>query len=143
MRRSSGQLSTGPRCRRRVVILAFPLLLLSSFAPASFAQAADDATSAEQQRVAAIETKLNELNDALSQTEKLLEKSRAEIQALHAQLDALRSQSAGTSASVPPSDSPQDANADHPQQLEAIREQQDAMQAEIKQHDQSKVETFS
>src|ERR1700753_2038218 len=109
MRRSPGQLSTGPRCRRRVVILAFPLLLLSSFAPVSFAQAADGATAAEQQRVAAIETKLNELNDSLSQTEKLLEKSRAEIQALHAQLDALRSQSAGTSASVPPSDSPQDA----------------------------------
>jgi uncharacterized coiled-coil protein SlyX len=142
MRRSSGQLSTGPRCRRRVVILAFPLLLLASFAPVSFAQAADEATAAEQQRVVAIETKLNELNDALSQTEKMLEKSRAEIQALHAQLDALRAQSAGTSASVPPPDT-QNANTDHPQELEGIREQQDAMQAEIKQHDQSKVETFS
>ena len=142
MRRSSGQLSTGPRCRRDVVILAFPLLLLASFTPVSFAQAADDATAAEQQRVVAIETKLNELNDALSQTEKMLEKSRAEIQALHAQLDALRTQSAGTSTSVAPADT-QKANADHPQELEALREQQDAMQAEIKQHDQSKVETFS
>jgi uncharacterized coiled-coil protein SlyX len=142
MRRSSGQLSTGPRCRRKVVILAFPLLFLASFTPVSFAQAADNATAAEQQRVAAIEAKLNELNDALSQTEKMLDKSRAEIQALHAQLDALRAQSAGTSAGVPPPDT-QDANADHPQQLEVLGEQQDAMQAEIKQHDQSKVETFS
>jgi uncharacterized coiled-coil protein SlyX len=142
MRRSSGQLSTGPRCRRNVVILAFPLLLLASFTPVSFAQAADDASAAEQQRVVAIETKLNELNDALSQTEKMLEKSRAEIQALHAQLDALRAQGAGTSASVPPPDT-QNANTDRPQELEAMREQQDAMQAEIKQHDQSKVETFS
>jgi uncharacterized coiled-coil protein SlyX len=142
MRRSSGQLSTGPRCRRKVVILAFPLLLLASFTPVSFAQAADDATAAEQQRVVAIETKLNELNDALSQTEKMLEKSRAEIQALHAQLDALRAQSAGTSASVLPPDT-QNANTDHPQEVEAMREQQDAMQAEIKQHDQSKVETLS
>ena len=142
MRRSSGQLSMGPRCRRKVVILGFPILLLASFTPVSFAQAADDATAAEQQRVVAIETKLNELNDALSQTEKMLEKSRAEIQALHAQLDALRAQSAGTSASVPPSDT-QNANTDHPQELDALREQQDAMQAEIKQHDQSKVETFS
>ena len=33
--------------------------------------------------MAAIETRLNELNEALSQTEKMLEKSRAEIQALH------------------------------------------------------------
>src|SRR5450631_756796 len=142
MRRSSGQLSMGPRCRRKVVILGFPILLLASFTPVSFAQAADDATAAEQQRVVAIETKLNELNDALSQTEKMLEKSRAEIQALHAQLDALRAQSAGTSASVPPSDT-QNANTAHPQELDALREQQDAMQAEIKQHDQSKVETFS
>src|SRR5271170_6046900 len=74
MRRSSGQLSTGPRCRRKVVILAFPLLLLASFTPVSFAQAADDAAAVEQQRVLAIETKLNELNDTLSQTEKMLEK---------------------------------------------------------------------
>jgi uncharacterized coiled-coil protein SlyX len=124
--------------------LAFPLLLLASFTPVSFAQAADGATSAEQQRVVAIETKLNELNDALSQTEKMLEKSRAEIQALHAQLDALRAQGAGASgsASVPPQDT-QNAATEHPPQLEAMREQQDAMQAEIKQHDQSKVETFS
>ncbi len=142
MRRSSGQLSTGPRCRRRVVILAFSLLLLASFTPTSFAQATDDATAAEQQRVAAIETKLNELNDALSQTEKMLEKSRAEIQALHAQLDTLRAQSAGASASVPPADA-QHGNTAQPPELEAMREQQDAMQAEIKQHDQSKVETFS
>jgi hypothetical protein len=148
MRRSSGQPSTGPRCRREVVILAFPLLLLASFTPAAFAQAANDAATADQQRVVAIETKLNELNDALSQTEKMLEKSRAEIQALHAQLDALRAQTAATSAGVPApdppqNDPPQNANTDHPQELEAMREQQDAMQAEIKQHDQSKVETFS
>jgi uncharacterized coiled-coil protein SlyX len=142
MRRSSGQLSTGPRCRRRVVFLAFPLLLLASFTHIIFAQAADDATAAEQQRVVAIETKLNELNDALSQTEKMLEKSRAEIQALHGQLDALRAQSAGASASVPPPEA-QNADTNHPQELEAMHEQQDAMQAEIKQHDQSKVETFS
>jgi uncharacterized coiled-coil protein SlyX len=130
--------------------LAFPLLLLASFAPVSFAQAAGDTTAADQQRVAAIETKLNELNDALSQTEKMLEKSQAEIQVLHAQLDALRAQSAGASASVPPPDIQNDTQNDtqnavtaRPSELEAMREQQDAMQAEIKQHDQSKVGTFS
>jgi uncharacterized coiled-coil protein SlyX len=142
MRRSSGQLFTGPRCRREVVILAFQLVLLASFTPASFAQSVNDATAADQQRVVAIETKLNELNDALSQTEKMLEKSRAEIQALHAQLDALRAQTAAAPPAVPIPDA-QNASDDHPQELEAIREQQDAMQAEIKQHDQTKVETFS
>ena len=118
------------------------LLLLALFAPASFAQTANDATPADQERVVAIETKLNELNDALIQTEKMLEKSRAEIQALHAQLDALRAQTAAASSSAPAQD-PQNANTDHPQELEALREQQEAMQAEIKQHDQTKVETFS
>ena len=92
----------------------------------------------------AIEAKLDELNEALSQTEKMLEKSRAEIQSLHSQLDALRAQTAATSLSTAASDL-QDANAGPPrsQDLEAMREQQDAMQAEIKQHDQTKVETFS
>ena len=36
----------------------------------------------------------------------------------------------------------QNADTDHPQELEALHEQQEAMQAEIKQHDQTKVETF-
>src|SRR5580704_18684342 len=142
MRRSSGQLSTGLSYRSQFVILAFDLVLLAFFAPASLAQTANNGTAADQERVVAIETKLNELNDALTQTEQMLEKSRAEIQALHAQLDALRAQNAGTSASVPPPDT-QNADTSHPAQLEAMREQQDAMQAEIKQHDQSKVETFS
>ena len=119
------------------------LLFLASFAPASFAQAADDASSADQQRVAAIETKLNELNEALSQTEKMLEKSRAEIQSPASQLDALRAQTAAASASVRPARIRRMRTPIHPQELDALREQQDAMQAEIKQHDQTKVETFS
>jgi uncharacterized coiled-coil protein SlyX len=114
------------------------------FTPRSIAQVANDTTAADQQRMVAIETKLNELNDALSQTEKMLEKSRAEIQALHSQLDALRAQTGATPTGVTASDA-QNASADHPQSenLDALREQQDAMQAEIKQHEQTKVETFS
>src|SRR6202035_429653 len=109
MRRSSGQLSTGPSYRSQFSILAFDLLLLALFAPASLAQTANNVTAADQERVVAIETKLNELHDALTQTEKMLEKSRAEIQALHAQLDALRAQTAAASSSVPASE-PQNAN---------------------------------
>jgi uncharacterized coiled-coil protein SlyX len=105
---------------------------------------ANDANSADPQRVAAIEAKLDELNDALSQTEKMLEKSRAEIQSLHSQLDTLRAQTAGQAPETTTAD-PQDADAGPPrrEELDALREQQDAMQAEIKQHDQTKVETFS
>lgn len=138
MRRLSGQLSTGASCRRVSAFLAFALILSST--PA----VAQDSGSNDQQRMVAIEAKLDELNEALSQTEKMLEKSRTEIQSLHSQLDELRAQTAATSLSTAASDL-QDANAGPPpsQDLAAIREQQDAMQAEIKQHEQTKVETFS
>ena len=74
----------------------------------------------------------------------MLEKSRAEIQSLHSQLDALRAQTPAASLSAAASDL-QDANAGQAgsEDLAAMREQQDAMQAEIKQHEQTKVETFS
>lgn len=147
MRRSSGRLSTGAGCRREPAILAFGLILsmfssTAFFTPRSIAQAADGSTSTDQQRMVAIETRLNELTEALSQTEKMLEKSRAEIQTLHSQLDALRAQTAPIPAGATSSEA-QSADAGHGQDLEAMREQQDAMQAEIKQHDQTKVETFS
>src|ERR1700689_4665907 len=119
----------------------FVLLLLLSGAVAlkSFAQVVENQGSPDQQQVVAIETRLNQLTETLSQTEKMLDKSRAEIQALRSQLDALRAQTgaASPSGAAPPS---QDEGYSHSQDLEAIREQQDAMQAEIKQHEQSKVE---
>ncbi len=138
MRPLSGRLSTGARCRRECTFLALGLILSST--PAL----ANDSSSTEQQQMAAIETRLNDLNEALTQTQQLLEKSRAEIQALHSELDTLRAQTAATSNSNTASDPP-DAKAGSPgnEDLEAMREQQDAMQAEIKQHDQTKVETFS
>jgi hypothetical protein len=77
MRRFSGRLSTCPRYRRLCAVLALGLIV------PSLPAVANDANSADQQRVAAIEAKLDELNEALSQTEKMLEKSRAEIQSLH------------------------------------------------------------
>ena len=116
MERSTGRLSAW---------LAFILIL------ASIPAVADDTSSSDAQKISTIETRLNDLSQALSQTQKMLEESRAEIQTLHSQLDALRGEKAESAA--------QALN----QNLEALREQQDAMQAEIKQHDQTKVETFS
>jgi hypothetical protein len=132
MRLLSGRLSAkyGPGC----AVLAIGVMLWC--VPA----VANDASSPDQQRMAALESKLDELSAALSQTEKMLEKSQTEIQSLHSQLDALRAQAAGTATTAA---DPQSANPEPQQDLEAIREQQEAMQAEIKQHDQTKVETFS
>ena len=123
MERSSGRLSLCARYSFAWVVFA---MILSS-TPA----VAQNAGSAETQQMTAIESKLNDLGQALTQTQKKLEESREEIQALHSQLDALRTEKTADAA--------QALNQD----VGAMREQQDAMQAEIKQHDQTKVETFS
>jgi hypothetical protein len=138
MRRLSGQLTTGATHRFLLAALAFSL-------PCSSALAfADDAATADQQQMSAIENKLDELNAALVQTEKMLENSRAEIQSLHSQLDTLRAQDAADSLNHAAAGlQDPDPNGTHPDSLEAMREQQEAMQAEIKQHEQTKVETVS
>src|SRR3984885_3082528 len=129
MRPLSGQLSPGARSRYGFAFLVLLMSLPGAVALRSFAQAVDHPSSPDQQQVVAIETRLNQLTETLSQTEKMLDKSRAEIQALRSQLDALRAQTgapASPSSAAPPS---QDEGNGHSKELNAIREQQDAMQA--------------
>src|SRR5277367_5056146 len=142
MRPLSGQLSPGASSRNGFTFLVLLMLLPGAVTLRSFAQAVDHPSSPDPQQVVAIETRLDQLTETLSQTEKMLDKSRAEIQALRSQLDALRAQTGAVSPSGA-APRPQEEGYGHPQDLDAIREQQDAMQAEIKQHEQSKVETFS
>src|ERR1700761_2270186 len=92
-------------------ILAFSLLA----APMCMAQAAPD-----PQHVQSIDQKLNELTDALAQTQRLLDKSTAEIRELRGELDALRAQSGAAAPAAP--------SAPAKEELEAVHEQQDAMQ---------------
>jgi hypothetical protein len=143
MRPLSGQLSPGASSRDGFTFFVLLMLLPGALALKSSAQVVDNQSSPDKQQVVAIETRLNQLTETLSQTEKMLEQSRAEIQALRSQLDVLRAQTgaaASPGGAAPPS---QNAGSGHSQDLDAIREQQDAMQAEIKQHEQTKVETFS
>ncbi len=140
MRPLSGQLSPGASSRYGFALFVLLMLLPGAFALKSFAQAVENQGSPDPQQVVAIETRLNQLTETLSQTEKMLDKSRAEIQALRSQLEALRAQ---TGAASPSGAAPSSQAENSSQELDAIREQQDAMQAEIKQHEQSKVETFS
>jgi hypothetical protein len=143
MRPLSGQLSPGASSRYGFTLFVLLMLLPGSLAPRSFGQVGGSQGSPDKQQVVAIETRLNQLTETLSQTEKMLDQSRAEIQALRSQLDALRAQAGAPAAPVGAAPPTQDAGYGQPQDLNAIREQQDAMQAEIKQHEQSKVETFS
>jgi hypothetical protein len=107
----------------------------------------------DAQRITEIEQRLNTVTDALSQTQQELERSRLEIQKLRAQIDALRGQpSASTGNQQAEGPQPIAIDVEHPtvssststkDDLRALRDGQDTMQAEIKQHEQIKVETTS
>ena len=110
----------------------------------------------EPQHLADMEKRLNEITDALTQTQQTLQQSLIEIQRLRAQLDALRAEQAKLKGDVPegiektPEDvvaagKPPSANGDGSahSDLDTLREQQEILQAEVKQLDQTKVETAS
>lgn len=133
-------------------------------AASSSAPAADNA-----QHLADMEKRLNEVTDALTQTQQTLQQSLLEIQRLRAQLDALRAEQAklhgtapeGTVAGSAPGNvpggiektpesvvatgQPQPAvsSGSTSEDIDALREQVGMLQAEVKQHDQIKVETAS
>jgi hypothetical protein len=106
-------------------------------------------SSSDTQRMADIERRLNDVTTALSQTQQQLEQSLLQIQRLRAELDALQPH-AGNAPPIPIAAPTQNAAADiavtgssSSEDLKAVREQQDTLQAEIKQHEQIKVETAS
>lgn len=102
-----------------------------------------DATAAsipDAARLAELERRLNDVTNNLAQTQQVLEKSLAEIQQLRGQLESLRTQTASAAQQAA---STQMAAVTRSRDLESIREEQAAMQAEIKQHDQTKIETVS
>ncbi len=115
-------------------------------------QRPDAPTSADQaQRMAEIEHRLDAVTDALADAQQALQKSLLEIQTLRGQLDTLRAQSESTSelsdglsAQKQPSNS-QAASIGVPlnDDLKSLNEEQEALQAEIKQHEQIKVESAS
>jgi len=82
----------------------------------------------------------------LSQTQQALQQSLLEIQQLRGELDAMKLKAATSSISAEnPSAAVQTSTAESTQNndLKALHEQQDALQAEIEQHEQTKVETSS
>jgi len=103
-----------------------------------------------------MESRLDEVTSALSQTQQMLERSLVEIQRLRTEIDALRAQTPGAATAVPAAETAGIQNApavlDHPtvagsgtppDDLKTLHEEVDALQSEIKQHDQTKVETAS
>jgi len=118
--------------------------------------AASQGPTPDAQQISGIEHRLNDLTDTLGQTQKALQQSLIEIQRLRAEIDALRLQSnhaPNSPMAIAPPAQPlaassaaeaQSASADsHEADVQALHEQQDVLQAEIKQHEQTKVETTS
>jgi hypothetical protein len=107
----------------------------------------------DAQHTAEIERRLNEVTNALDQTQQTLEQSLREIQRLRAELAALRAQAtsgsatpaAAIEATTTPSATPSAVSTSAAPQddIKVLQEQQEIQQAEIQQHEQSKVETVS
>lgn len=137
------------RCVPIPLVSAALLLILAN--SATLAQARSDAINSDADRLTAIEQRLNEVTRTLDQTQQALEKSSSEIQQLRSQVETLRAQMApeldrDTTPETASSSVGQEVNsgrASLENNIAVVREEQDAMQAEIKQHDQIKVETVS
>jgi hypothetical protein len=119
----------------------------------STSESVPDSADSDARRIADVERRLNEVTTTLTQTQHVLAKSLLEIQQLRSQLGALRAQTAQPSGGMEikaAQDSPANTSqsvvgndASPKSDLKSLHDEQDALQAEIKQHEQIKVETVS
>jgi hypothetical protein len=137
---------------RAAILLILGLLLRCVAGASLYAQSSSDqqsADAAKTQQLNDIEQRLKGLTDTLTQTQQALKQSLLEIQRLHAELDALRAKDSvgATAASTAPTPATstaapsQSVSSSLQTEVQALQEQQDILQAEIKQHEQTKVET--
>src|ERR1700678_585684 len=128
-------------------VLVFDLGCIPLVAQSAAPPAAEQSTSGfDNHRMEDIERRLSDVTATLSQTQQALQQSLLEIEALRGELDALKLKatvapinrdSAATAVSTATAGGIQN------DEVKALHEQQDALQAEIEQHEQSKVETSS
>ncbi len=90
--------------------------------------------AAGTQQLSDIERRITDLTDTLAQTQAALQRSQAELLRLRAEVSALRGEK-----SYPT----EGADASMQDEIEALKEQQEILQAEVKQHEQTKVESAS
>jgi hypothetical protein len=127
-----------------VCALVFDLGGAPLIAQAPASPAPDPSTAKpDGQRVEDIERRLNEVTATLSQTQQALQQSLLEIQQLRGELDALKLKAATAPASPETATSASNPSTAGSDNLKALQDQQDALQAEIAQHEQTKVETSS
>jgi hypothetical protein len=130
----------------RLIVLALLLASVLGTLRAQTTPPARASTDVAASHLTAIEHRLDTLTETLTQTQTQLRQSLLEIQRLHAELDSLRSQASSSPIAAPAASpaapgSATDGSLDN--RVESLEEQQDILQAEIEQHEQTKVETES
>lgn len=144
----------------RAIFLLSPIV--SSTMVSSVMAQTPTATASSQtdgtRQIGDIERRLSDLTDTLAQTQAALQQSQAELIKLRKELDALRAQTnAGkadpdlkdSAAQLPASASDAAASSSSStdnsvqSQIDSLKEQQDVLEAQVKQHEQTKIETAS
>lgn len=126
------------------------LFLVGAMGPMTgLAQQTVPNAAAEDPHYVQIEKQLQGLTQQLGQTQQQLQKARDQIRALQDELDSMRhGKPAATNQAIPNQAAPTQANSidayDRLQQaVEQLQEESQVQQSEIRQHDQTKVETVS
>jgi hypothetical protein len=111
------------------------------FAQSNSAATADSSsvTPTEQQRIA-LQQKLGEISSALAQTREQLERSQQQFELLQSEVVAIQKQ-LNPNSSIPSSSSTSSVSLED--KVADLSEQQDILKAQVKLHDQTKVESGS
>lgn len=102
-------------------------------------QADAQARSTADSSSALLEKRMDQLMKALDSMRAQLDQSQREMEQMRSELEGLRAQLSQTGAN----EAPEQAAADLRFGVQQLQEQNDVLQAEVKQHDQTKVESLS
>jgi hypothetical protein len=118
------------------------VLLLEAVPLAAQAGGALSADAAPGDRMRALEQRIDRLAENLASAQSQVEEDRLKMQSMQAEIDDLRKSLATSGGKSSPPEM-QDTAAQLEQAVEQIREQQEVISAEVKQHEQTKLESAS
>ncbi len=127
--------------RGRIVMGAACACLLGVSAPGAQSGEPQAAASTDSGRMEALEQRIDRLAETLAVAQAQVEQDRAKMQSMQAEIEDLR-RSLGESGRSPAPEI-QNAAVQLQQAVEQIREEQDVISSEVKQHEQTKVESAS
>jgi hypothetical protein len=132
-------LAPNHKSRRALFSLLMACVLLPS-ACAQSVQSPSESQTVGDKQLSDIEHRITDLTSTLEQTQAALMRSQAELVQLRAELAALRGGKAATPADTM---TVLAADVSTKEDIQSVKEQEEILQAEVKQHDQTKVESAS